>query len=329
VRPPGWVRGFVRLLGIATLALPMTVAAASATYPDRPIRLIVPFAPGGGADTLGRMIAAALTESLGQSVVVDNRGGAGGTIGADIVAKSAPDGYTILFGSPGPLAVNPNLQSKMPYDVVKDFAPITQLSRSPIVVVLNPGVPVTSVRELVAAAKAKPGSLNFGSAGNGSIEHMSAELFKILAGVDMTHIPYKGTGPALTDLFGGRIQMLFENLPPVLQHIKAGKLRAIAVGTKDRSAFLPDLPTVAEAGVPGYEASSWFGLLLPAKAPAAVIRRLHGDAVAALRSPVFRERVSGLGAETVGSTPEQFREHMRDKLAEVAKIVKSSGMKIE
>lgn len=312
----------------APAAQPSTKPATRepASYPNRPVRMIVPFAPGGGADTTGRIIARALTEALGQPVIVDNRAGAGGTIGAGIAAKAAPDGYTILFGSPGSLTINPNIQKNIPYDPLRDFQPVTQISRSPIVLVLNPSVPAASVKEFIALAKAKPGALNFGSAGNGSIEHLSAELFKVLAGVDMTHVPYKGTGSALADLFGGRIQLLFENLPPVLGHIRTGKVKAIAVGTMARSDFLPELPTMSEAGVPGYESSSWFGILLPAGAPGAIVDRLNSETVAALRRPATKERFADLGAEAVGNKPEEFRAHLRAKLAEVAKLVKLAGM---
>jgi len=320
------------------LAIIVTLAASSArgaeghlpdSYPQRPLRMIVPFSPGGGADAIARIVSLHLTDVLQQAVVVDNRSGAGGIIGADLAAKAPADGYTLLFGSPGPLTVNPNLHLKIPYDPLRDFRALTQVSRSPLVLVLNPAVPATSVKGFIALAKAKPGYLNFGSAGNGSIEHLGAELFKALAGVDLVHIPYKGTGPALTDLFGGRIQLLFENLPPVLPHIRSGKLNAIAVGGAARSAFLPDLPTIVEAGVAGYEASSWFGLLVPAQTPAGIIARLNQRITSVLKSAAVRERFSQLGAEPAATTPQEFEHHLKVKLEEVARLVKLAGMKAE
>ena len=327
-------RHTARLLTAVIVTATTTGATAYAQtaanpYPQRPIRMIVPFAPGGGADAIARIMSVYLSEALHQPVVLDNRSGAGGTIGADLTAKAAPDGYTLMFGSPGPLAVNPNLQANIPYQPLRDLRGITQVTRSPLVLVLNPAVAASSVREFIALAKSHPGTLNFGSAGNGSIEHLGAELFKALAGVDLVHIPYKGAGPAITDLFGGHIQLLFENMPPVLPHIRAGKLKALAVGTTTRSTFLPELPTIAEAGVAGYEASSWFGLLAPARTPQAIIARLNQESVAALKNATVRERLSVLGAEPVGSTPREFDNHMKAKLEEVAKLVKLSGMKAE
>ncbi len=317
---------------IAILATGVAFGAerhAPNAYPQRPLRMIVPFTPGGGADAIARIVSLYLTDSLQQAVVVDNRSGAGGVIGADLAAKAPADGYTLLFGSPGPLTVNPNLQLKIPYHPLRDFRALTQVSSSPLVLVLNPSVPAASVKGFIALAKAKPGTLNFGSAGNGSIEHLGAELFKALAGVDLVHIPYKGTGPALTDLFGGRIQLLFENLPPVLPHIRAGKLNAIAVGSAARSTFLPDLPTIAEAGVVGYEASSWFGLLVPAQTPASIIALLNQKITAVIKSAAVRERFSLLGAEPAATTPKEFEHHLKAKLEEVARLVKLAGIKAE
>lgn len=309
------------------LCLDITVANAQ-QFPVRPIRFIVPFAPGGGTDVLARLLAPRLTESLGQPVVVDNRGGAGGVIGADIASKAPADGYTIVLGSPGPLTINPNLQ-KLPYDPQRDFAPIVLATISPFTMVVHPSLPVGSVKEFIALAKAKPGSLNFGTSGNGAVNHFSAEQFKSLAGVDLVHIPYKGSGPATLDLVAGRLHVMFENLPTVLPHVKSGKLKMLAVGTKTRSALVPEYPTVAEAGVPGYESSTAFGVLAPAKTPAAIITRLNQESSKAVQLPDSRDKLSGLGLEPVGGTPQQYAAHLREEMAKYGRIVKSAGIRID
>ncbi len=302
--------------------------AAAQGYPNKPIRLVVPFVAGGGTDLTARIIAQRLNDALGQPVVVDNRPGAGGVIGADLVAKAQPDGYTLLMGTPGSLTINPNLQPKMPYRL-QDFAPVTLATLSPFVMVVHPSVPASSVKELVALAKAKPGVLNYGSAGNGSVAHLSAEQFKSLAGVQLTHVPYKGSAQSVTDLIGGQLQVMFENQPVVLPHIRSGKLRALGVGTARRSALLPDVPTVAEAGVPGYEASTAFGVLAPAKTPHDVIARLNRDIVAILQTPEVRERLAALGLDAVGSTPAQYAEHLKSELAQYGKAIKAAGIRAD
>ena len=302
-------------------------AAGARGYPDRPVRMIVPFVPGGGSDTIARMVGPKLAEALGRPLVIDNRAGAGGTVGVDLVAKAAPDGYTLLLGTPGGLSVNPNLR-RTPYRL-SDFAPITQLSTSPLVVVLHPSVPANSVKELIAMARAKPGQLNFGSSGNGSIEHLGGELFKTMTGVNLTHIPYKGAALSIADLLGGQIQILFENMPPVLGHIRSGKLKALGVAAARRSAFLPDIPTVGEAGVPGYEASSWFGVLAPAATPKPIVARLNALIVNVLQMREIRERLAGMGFEPVGNTPEQFGEYLKAKMAEIGKLIKAADLKLE
>lgn len=302
--------------------------AAAQAYPTKPIRFIVPFAPGGGTDVLARLLAPQLTESLGQPVVVDNRGGAGGVIGADVAAKAPADGYTIVLGSPGPLTINPNLQ-KLPYDPQRDFAPIVLATISPFTMVVHPSLPVGSVKEFIALAKAKPGSLNFGTSGNGSVNHFSAELFKSLAGVDLVHIPYKGSGPAVLDLVAGRLHVVFENLPTILPHVRSGKLKLLAVGTKTRSALVPEYPTVAEAGVPGYESSTAFGVLAPAKTPAAIVTRLNQESSKAVQRPDSRDKLSGLGLEPVGGTPQQYAAHLKEELAKYGRIVKAAGIRID
>ena len=322
-------RRSILALSLATCALPLGIAAASAQqYPTKPIRFIVPFAPGGGTDVLARLLAQRMGESFGQPVIVDNRPGAGGVIGADLAAKAPADGYTIVLGSPGSMTINPNLQ-RVPYDSLRDFAPITLATLSPFVLVVHPSVPANSVKELVALAKAKPGSLNYGSAGNGSVSHFSSEQFKSLAGVDIAHIPYKGAGPAVTDLLSGRLQMMFENLPTVMPHVRANRLRLLAVGTRSRSAVLPQSPTVAEAGVPGYESATAFGVLAPARTPPAIVGRLHGEMAGYLRSAAVREKFAALGVETVGSTPAEYAAHLKSEIARYGRIVKSAGIRAD
>jgi tripartite-type tricarboxylate transporter receptor subunit TctC len=303
--------------------------AGAQSYPSRPVRLIVPFAPGGGTDILGRMLCQRLTETMGQPFIVDNRGGAGGIIGAELAAKSPADGYTLLLGSPGPLTINPALLPRMNYDSLRDFAPITLATISAFTLVVHPSLPVKSVKELVALAKSKPGQLNYGSGGNGSVAHFSVEQFKALAGVSIVHVPYKGSNPSLTDLVGGQLQMTIENMPVVLPHVRAGRLRALAVGTRTRSAFLPELPTISEAGVPGYESSTAFGLLAPAKTPPAIVGSLNAELVKALRSSDIREKLTGLGMEAVGATPEQYAANIKEELAKYARVVKAAGIKAD
>ena len=324
---------FAKLVRCAAGAAGIVACGLSATawpddYPAKSIRFVVPFVPGGGTDLVGRTIAQRLTEALGQSVVVDNRAGAGGVIGADTVAKAAADGYTLLMGTPGPLTINPNLLAKMPY-TLKDFTPISLATIGPFILVVNPSLPATSVKELIALAKAKPNALNFGSAGNGSVAHLASEQFKALAGVQLTHVPYKGAAQSLTDLLAGQIQMEIENLPVVLPHILSGKLRALAVGTKKRFALVPEVPTMIEAGVPGYEASTTSGVLAPAKTPRERIARLNAEINKILQTPDIKERLLAQGLETVGGTPEQYAQHLRDELAQYARVVKSAGVKLE
>jgi len=309
-------------------ALMFQGTTAAQTYPARPIRFIVPFAPGGSTDLVARILAQRMSETLGQPVVVDNRGGAGGVIGAELAARAPADGYTIVLGSPGPLTINPNLQ-RVPYDTLRDFSPITLATISPFTLVLHPSVPAQSVKELVALAKAKPGQLNYGSAGNGSVGHFSTEQFKALAGVDLVHVPYKGAGPAVTDLIGGRLQLMFENLPTILPHVRAGRLRMLAVGTKARSALAPEYATIHESGVPGYESSTAFGVLAPARTPAPVVGRLNQEIVKILHSADIKERMAAQGLEAVGGTPQQYSQHLKEELAKYGRIVKAAGIKLD
>ena len=314
------------------LAIVMVCVAPGAfaqAYPNHVIRLVVPFPAGGTTDILARAAAQKLTESLGQPVVVDNRPGAGGNIGADVVAKSAPDGYTLLMGTVGTHAINPSLYTKMPYDHVKDFVPVVLVAGVPNVLVVNPSVPVNSVADLIKLAKSKPGAINFASSGSGTSIHLSGELFKTMAGVDMTHVPYKGSAPALTDLIGGQVQVMFDNLPSALPQIKGGKLRAIAVTSLKRAPVLPDVPTISESGLPGFEASSWFGVLAPAGTPAPIVARLNSEVNKWLQSPEAREQLLAQGAVAAGGTPEQFAAHIRSETEKWAKVVKASGAKVD
>src|SRR4051812_48707441 len=313
-----WWRGACVAV-IAAMGFTSGLAQAQG-YPTHSIRLIVPFPPGGATDILARAVAQRWTETLGQAVVVDNRPGAGGNIGSDLVAKAAPDGYTLLMGTVGTHAVNPSLYSQMPYDHIKDFAPVILVAAVPNVMEVNPSVPAKTVAEFIAYAKANPGKINFASSGSGTSIHLAGELFKVMTGVQMTHVPYKGSAPALSDLMGGQVQVMFDNLPPSLPQIKAGKLRALAVTSAQRAPALPDVPTVAEAGLPGYEASSWFGVLAPAGTPPAVIARLNGEVAKWLATPDAKERMLATGANAIGGSPEDFAAHIRSETAKWAKV---------
>jgi tripartite-type tricarboxylate transporter receptor subunit TctC len=290
---------------------------------------VVPFPPGGATDILARDVAQKLTEAWGQSVVVDNRPGAGGNIGSELVAKAPPDGYTLLMGTVGTHAINASLYAKMPYDHIRDFAPVILVAGVPNVLVVNPALPVNTVAELIAYAKANPGKLNFASSGNGTSIHLSGELFKVMAGVQMTHVPYKGSAPAVADLISGQVQLMFDNLPPSLPQIKAGKLRALAVTSSTRAPALPDVPTMAEAGLPGFEASSWFGVLAPAGTPPAIVAKLNAEIARWLATPEAKERLSKQGADAAGGSPEDFVKHIAAETTKWAKVVKDSGAKVD
>jgi tripartite-type tricarboxylate transporter receptor subunit TctC len=305
-----------------------TAKGPPSDYPARPIRLIVPFPPGGGTDITARTIAQKLTERWGQQVVVDNRPGANGTIGVDITAKSAPDGHTLTMISSSH-AVNASLYAKLPYDLVKDLAPVTQATSQPYSLVVNPSVPAKSVKELIALAKAKPGILNYGSSGTGGLSHLSGALLASLAGINMVHIPYKGGAPALTDVIAGQIQMLFGTLLLTNPHVKAGKLRVLAVTTAKRTPAAPELPRMMEAGVAGYEVAQWYGVLAPAKVPPAIIGKLSKEIARSLHEPDVKPRLAADGSDAVGSTPEQFGAHVRSEVAKWAKIVQQIGLKAD
>jgi tripartite-type tricarboxylate transporter receptor subunit TctC len=319
---------FALLVCCIALAIGSEQATAQ-TFPTKPVRLVVPFPPGGPLDAVGRGIADKLTQMWGQPVVVDNKPGAGGNIGADLVAKAPPDGYTVVMGALSTHAVNPSLFATMPYDAVKDFAPITLVAITPNVLVVNPSLPVNSVKDLIAYAKANPGKLSFGSGSNGSAGHLAGELFKVDTGADMVHVPYKGGAPAMQALLAGDTQLMFDNLANSMPQVKAGKLKALAVTTSQRSKLVPDLPTMAEAGVPGFDISTWFGLLAPAGTPPSIIAKWNADVTQILESPEMRERLTAQGAEAAATTPQQFGAFIAAELAKYARIVKASGAKVD
>lgn len=318
-----------RAIAFALLALSPSLVVAQAQWPDRPIRIIVPFAAGGTNDLTARVMAEKLSSALGQPVLVENRVGAGGSIGAEAVAKSPADGYTLLQASGSTHGGNSAVFKTLRYDPVRDFAPISMLVRTPFILATHPSVSATTVRELVAAARAAPGKLNYASFGTGSSSHLVGELFKTMAGVDLTHVPYKGSAPAVAGTVAGEAQIIFDVINTSGPHIKAGRLRAIAVGSATRSPVLPEAPTIAEAGVPGFEAIVWFGLLAPAGTPRPVIDRLHREIVNALALPDVRERLAGMGNEIVGNTPEQFAEQIVAEVAKWQKLARDQGLKFD
>jgi len=303
-------------------------ALAQSDYPSKPVRIVVPFAAGGTTDITARVIADELTKAMKQSFVVDNKGGAGGNIGAAEVARAAPDGYTFLMGTPGTQAINQFLYPKMPYDTAKDFAPVSFVVRVPNVLVVNPSLGAKNLKELIAIAKAKPGSLSYGSPGNGTTGHLSTELFKSGASIFVTHIPYRGSGPMLVDLMGGQVQLAIDNLPSAMPHIKAGKLVALGVTSEKPSAQLPDVPPIASL-LPGYAAESWFVLMAPAGTPPAIVNKVSAEVDKILKKPEIIERFKGLGAEPVGGTPEQLGQFINAETRKWSHVVKSSGAKID
>ena len=319
-------RSFVVLLAASALAS-LTCGAGAQTYPSKPIRMVVPFAAGGPTDVYARAVGQELTKLLGQPVIVDNRPGAGGNLGADLVAKSPPDGYSVVLGAVGAFAVNMTLYPKMPYDVLRDFAPVSLVAIVPMVLVVNPGVPVKTPKELVELAKSKPGKLSYGSAGNGTSIHMSAEMFKAMTGIDMAHVPYKGAAPAMTDLIGGQVQLMFADATSVIPHVKSGKVRAVAA-TKHVEA-MPEVPTFAQSGFPSYDPTVWYGVFAPAGTPRDVVVKLNAGIAKSLQARDVRERLIGLGAQPTSSTPEEFTEFVRAEISRWGKVVKSSGATVD
>jgi tripartite-type tricarboxylate transporter receptor subunit TctC len=309
-------------IALAAAMVPSTCLAAAADYPSRPVRVIVPLAPGGGTDISARLITQRLTDALGQTFLVDNRPGGGTTLGVELAARAMPDGYTLLITSPE-FTVNPSLLAKAPYEPLRDFAPIAQLTRGQYFLSVRPTVPATSVKDLIALAKAQPRQLNYGSSGNGSANHLAGEMFKQMTGVDLVHVPYKGSGPSVAALIGGEIQMLFSSTTAVLAHVRAGRVRALAVTGSQRSPIAPDVPTVVESGLPGFVVTGWYGMLAPRATPVPIVTRLNTEVNRQL--PELRARFAELGSEIVGGSPEQFAEFLRDDQAKWAKVVKASG----
>jgi tripartite-type tricarboxylate transporter receptor subunit TctC len=315
----------IPLLLAATLAVP----AFAQTYPTRPVRMIVPAAPGGGADIVTRIVSLKLGEVLGQQIVVDNRAGAAGTIGASLTAHAIPDGYTLLMAQSTSVVIVPHLNQNLDYKTLRDFAPISLVAAVPNLVVVNPAIPVTSIKELIALARAKPGQLNYGSSGTGAPSHLAGELLKSLGGAQLTHIPYKGAGPAVASLLGGETQVMFAPIVAVMPHVKSNRLRALAVTTAKRSPAVPDIPTVAESGVPGYEIASWFGVLGPVRLSPEIVTKLNRDIVKAVQAPETRDRLANEGAEPIGSTPAQFAAYLRAEDARYAKLIKDANIKAD
>lgn len=304
-------------------------ASAQDNYPNKPIRLIVPFPPGQSSDILGRVIAEELHAALGQAVIVDNKAGSGGAIGMEMAARAEPDGYTLLTASSGPLAINPSLYPNLPYDPVKSFAPIMNVAAIPQVLVVSANAPWADIKQFVAAAKASPGKLTFGSAGAGSTQHLTMEMLRSRLGLDMVHSPYKGAPPAINDLMGGHIQALFDSMPSVLAFIKSGKLRAIAVSSAERSPFLPDVPTVAETVVPNFKAMAWIGIAAPAGTPVPVVSKLNAGLAKAMATQKVKDKLNTLAFSPIGDTPEQFGQFIKAEVSNWAKVVKDSGTKLD
>jgi len=317
------IAGFTSVFLLLSFAGP----AAAQTYPSKPVRFLVGFPPAGTNDIVARMLAQKLSDNIGQSFVVENRGGANTAIATEVAARAAPDGYTILLNAPGH-ATNPALM-KLPFDSVKDFAFISLVAESQNLVVVHPSFPPRNVQELIAFSKRRPGAINYASSGTGTTVHLSAELFQFMTGVKWVHIPYKGGGPAVIELIAGQTSVMFSNVPTVIQHVRSGKLRPLAVTGAKRSSAIPNMPTVAESGVPGYEVTAWYGVSAPAKTPPAIIERLNAEIVRALNSPDLRERLVSQGADPVGNTPEQYTAFMQNEIAKWAKVIQAAGIKGE
>ena len=317
------------LQAFCALALAAFTPAASAqSYPVKPVRFVVPYPPGGPTDILGRAVAQALGESVGQPVIVDNKPGASGMIGAEQVAKAAPDGYTILVNA-SIHVINPSLYSKTSFDAMKDFVPVSQIASVPLILVVGQSVPANSVKELIALAKASPGKLTFASSSVGAAPHLAGELLKRMAGVDIVHVPYKGSGPATADLIGGHVTMMIDSMPSSIAHVKAGKLKVLGVSTAKRISALPDTPTIAESGLPGFDIATWYGVWAPAGTPKEIVNRLSGEIAKALKRADLKERLAGLGAEPVGSTPAEFAAYCESEFKRWGRVVKESGAKLD
>ncbi len=319
---------FAAFIASVLLTFGPAQAQTGESYPSKPVRLILPFPPGGATEVLGRLIAERLTAGLGQPVVVENRGGAGGNVGAEAAAKSAPDGYTLVLVAPS-LAISPSLYTKLNYDPVKDLAPISLVGTVPNVLVTDPKLPVQNLSEFIALAKSKPGGMNFGSGGSGTSNHLGGELFNIVAGVKLVHVPYKGVNLAMNDVLSGRIQLVVIGVPIAAPHIKAGRLRALGIVAPQRSPILPDVPTVAEAGLPNFEVTTWYGVLAPAGTPRPIINRLNAELVRAMHAPEMKERLASIGTDPKTSTPEEFADYIRQEIAKWGKVIREAGLKAD
>ncbi len=320
----------MKKLVVALVIMCLNISLSGAQpYPNRAVRFISPYAPGGGTDILARTLAQKLTEHLGQQFIVDNRPGGGGIVGIETVTKAPPDGYTILLGSKGPLTLNPALHKKLPYDTLRDLAPISMIASVPAVLVVHPSLPVESVKDLVALARARPGELTFSSSGTSGTGHLSGELFGALAGVKLVHVPYRGTGPATIAVLSGEVTFGFGNLVALMPHVQAGRLRALAVTSAKRIRAAPQLPTVADAGLPGYEYVTWYGVLAPAGTPKEIIGKLNSELVKIVRQPEMQERLTGEGGEAVGGTPEEFASYLKTELVNSARLVKMANVRVE
>ena len=319
---------FVRVLVLIAFVLGATAANAQ-PFPSKPVRIINPFAPGGATDIIARQMAQKLTEEWGQAVVVENRAGASGAIGVEMVAKSPPDGYTLLIATQTTHAANPSLYAKLPYDAAKDFAPLTLAGSTPLALMVRPSLPVSSVKELIDFARKNPAKLVYASGGNGTSQHLTAELMKSMSSTYMLHIPYRGAGPAMTDLLGGQVDLMFDNLPTALPHMKAGKLRGLAVTSASRSSLAPELPTMAESGLPGFELSTWFAFFAPAGTPRTIVDKIAGDMRRVLTQPDMQQRLAAIGVDVKASSPDELAAFQRAKLAKWGKIIKDSGAKVD
>ena len=320
-----WLHIAALLFAVLSVAAPVS----GQQYPVRPVRMLVGFPPGGGTDIVGRIVAQKLSENLGQQVVPENRGGATGMVAAELAARAAPDGYTIMMAHISAMSILPSLYPKMAYDTAKDFAPITLAAIGPNLLVVHPSLPVKNTKELIALAKARPGQLHYASPGSGSVQHLSGELFKLQAKVDMLHVPYKGSGQSIVDLIAGHVQLNFDAVPVVIGHARQGRLRALAVTSEKRSALLPDIPTVSEAGVPGFDMGTWWGLVAPAAVNKDVVAKLYAESIKVLKQPDVRDRLANVGAEPGGNTPEQFGAFIRSESVKYARIVKDANIKID
>lgn len=323
------MKNSLQFVSLFCVAISVSGPAISQPYPAKPVRMIIGFPPGGGTDIVGRIVAQKLSGTLNQQVIADNRGGASGQLAAELTAKAAPDGHTIMMAHIAAISILPSLISRLPYDAQKDFVPITLVAIGPNLLVVHPSVPVKTVKELVALAKARPGQLQYASPGSGTVQHLAAELFKLQAKVDMLHVPYKGSGQSIVDLIAGHVHMDFDSVPPVINYVRQGKLRAIAVTSEKRFSLLPDIPTITEGGVPGFDMSTWWGLVAPAAVSKDIVARLHGETVKLLRQSDVKEKIAFVGAETVGNTPEEFAAFIRTETEKYARVIKEANIKME